>query len=108
MESMTDATAVVLLFGAGTGPGQRSHDTRVNVKCVITHEWARLTGNDCRLAREVTMPTTTDRPVDTAGATGTTAVSEHHHATAPIPTPSREVLDAAGELLRALAAPVRI
>ncbi len=54
------------------------------------------------------MPTTTDRPVDTAGAAGTPAVAEHHHATTPIPTPAREVLDAAGELLRALAAPVRI
>ncbi|ODR10244.1 transcriptional regulator [Mycolicibacillus koreensis] len=51
------------------------------------------------------MPTTTDRPVDTAG---TTAVPEHDHATTAIPSPPREVLDAAGELLRALAAPVRI
>lgn len=35
--------------------------------------------------------------------------SAHQHGTAPMPElPSREVLDTAGELLRALAAPVRI
>ena len=32
----------------------------------------------------------------------------HRHGTAPTPLPPREVLDTAGDLLRALAAPVRI
>jgi ArsR family transcriptional regulator, zinc-responsive transcriptional repressor len=44
-------------------------------------------------------------------STGTepTAVDHHQHSDAPSPDlPSREVLDTAGDLLRALAAPVRI
>ncbi|ULN53907.1 ArsR/SmtB family transcription factor [Mycolicibacillus parakoreensis] len=52
------------------------------------------------------MPTTTDRPVD---APDSAIGAEHQHTSTPIPAPPpREVLDAAGELLRALAAPVRI
>jgi ArsR family transcriptional regulator len=43
-------------------------------------------------------------------AAETSPVDEHHqHSDAPLPAlPSREVLDTAGDLLRALAAPVRI
>lgn len=48
------------------------------------------------------MPTTADRLVDPHDA-------DHQHTSAPAPaSPPREILDAAGELLRALAAPVRI
>ncbi|OBJ72009.1 metalloregulator ArsR/SmtB family transcription factor [Mycobacterium sp. 1274756.6] len=48
------------------------------------------------------MPTTTDRPLDAASP-------DHQHDGEPLPAPPpREILDAAGELLRALAAPVRI
>ncbi len=44
-----------------------------------------------------------------SSTTSSTAVASHDHgATAALPPPPREILDAAGELLRALAAPVRI
>jgi ArsR family transcriptional regulator, zinc-responsive transcriptional repressor len=38
----------------------------------------------------------------------TLAGNDHAHGAAPAPLPPREVLDVAGDLLRALAAPVRI
>lgn len=45
----------------------------------------------------------------TISNTASTPVDEHHHDSTPAPDlPPREVLDAAGEILRALAAPVRI
>lgn len=34
--------------------------------------------------------------------------ADHRHGTAPVALPTREVLDSAGDILRALAAPVRI
>jgi DNA-binding transcriptional ArsR family regulator len=49
-------------------------------------------------------------PASSAAADADTEISDHQHGlSTPIPPPPpREILDAAGELLRALAAPVRI
>ncbi|GFG50840.1 ArsR/SmtB family transcription factor [Mycolicibacterium agri] len=52
----------------------------------------------------------TASPAATEVSPAASQVDEHHqHSAAPLPAlPSREVLDTAGDLLRALAAPVRI
>ena len=53
--------------------------------------------------------TSTETDGDFGAAIDAAEVGTHDHGTAAaLPPPSREVLDAAGELLRALAAPVRI
>lgn len=52
---------------------------------------------------------TSAQTADSAGNTANTVEADHDHSGAPFPElPPRDVLDASGDLLRALAAPVRI